>query len=167
MGDLSVVITILSAMITPAILIVATGSLLLTTSQRLARSIERTRKLSDQFEKLTEEPSDKANTKFEFLYHQLQFASNRARLLQKAMTSLYLAISIFILTSFLIGIFEITNAEFAYFPLMSGMLGAMLLFLASMLLILESRIALKSVNQEMANVLQVNNPNQLKNKGRP
>jgi hypothetical protein len=43
MRELSAVLTVLSAMITPAVLILASGSLLLTTSQRLNRAIDRAR----------------------------------------------------------------------------------------------------------------------------
>jgi hypothetical protein len=46
MEENSVVINLLTSMITPAVLILACGSLSLTTSQRLSRSIARTRKIS-------------------------------------------------------------------------------------------------------------------------
>jgi len=49
---LSSALTVLSAMITPAVLILACGSLILTTSQRLTRVIDRVRELSKEIEEV-------------------------------------------------------------------------------------------------------------------
>lgn len=129
----------------------------MTTSQRLSRSIERTRVINDMFEKLSKQDSNGSyNDKFEFLYYQLLQASKRSKLLQQAMTSLYLAISVFLATSFLIGFVLVTDLNISSIPLISGFIGALLLFYASAVLILESRIAIKAVYSEMAHTLQVN-----------
>lgn len=55
MNQLSSALTVLSAMITPAVLILACGSLILTTSQRLTRVIDRVRELSGEIEALAED----------------------------------------------------------------------------------------------------------------
>ncbi|MBW4605240.1 MAG: DUF2721 domain-containing protein [Calothrix sp. FI2-JRJ7] len=46
MNDLSATLAILSAMIAPAVLISACGSLIIATSQRLNRTIDRVRNIS-------------------------------------------------------------------------------------------------------------------------
>jgi hypothetical protein len=54
MNDLSTAMAVLSAMITPAVLISACASLILTTSQRLGRVIDRTRRISTRLQELAQ-----------------------------------------------------------------------------------------------------------------
>jgi uncharacterized membrane protein YoaK (UPF0700 family) len=151
MNNLSQAITILSAMITPVVLILASGSLILTTSQRLSRVIERTRKLTGQLKEIGVEdmPDDGIKRQSEILFVQLDMATRRARLLQRAMTSLYLTISVFLATSISIAIVDITDSIYTWIPIALGIIGASLLFYASLVLINESRIALSAVDHEM------------------
>jgi hypothetical protein len=141
-------LSVLSAMITPAVLILATGSLLLTTSQRLSRSVDRARKLSVAIEQLAREPSE--TERGSFLLRQLVVAAHRSRLLQRAMVCLYLALGLFVGTSTTIGAIELLHASAGWVPIALGMAGAALLLIASGLLILESRAALQVVVEEMA-----------------
>lgn len=145
-GELSV----LSAMITPAVLIMATGSLLLTTSQRLSRSIDRARKLSESIEPLANDQAQKR--KRAFLLRQLMFAARRVRLLQRSMVILYLTLGFFIATSGAIGVNELSRWGWGPMPVVLGMIGALLLLLASGLLIVESHVLLKAVNEEMSDL---------------
>ncbi len=156
MPDLSSPLTILSAMITPAVLIMASGSLILTTSQRLGRIIDRTRKISDQFEELAKaqaegEPVTERRT---FLFELLGRATRRSRLLQRALTSLYLTLSAFVATSVSLGLVALFGLHFTWIPIAFGITGTGLLFYGSLLLIAESRIALASVDEEMDFVLR-------------
>ena len=154
MNDLSGALTILSAMITPAVLILATGSLSLTTSNRLSRSIDRVRKVSEKIGQLneTETAEDQQKEKI-FLTQQLLFATRRSRLMQRAMTSLYLSLSIFVATIIAIGIFELLGLGFAGVLLFLGFSGVSLVFYACMQLILETRLAIHAVNMEMDHTL--------------
>jgi hypothetical protein len=161
MNDLSATLTILSAMITPAILIMASGSLILTTSQRLGRVIERTRKIADRFEELAKvELLAKQDATFleeekHHLFEQLGRATRRSRLLQRAMASLYLALGVFVATSVVIGLVSIIQLKYTWIPVLFGMMGASLLLYASLLLIVESRIALIAIDEEMDFVLHI------------
>lgn len=141
---------VLSAMITPAVLIMATGSLLLTTSQRLSRSIDRARKLAVAIEPLANDASQKR--KRAFLLRQLFYAARRVRLLQKAMVSLYVTIGFFVATSGAIGVIELSDSGWGLLPVALGMIGAVLLLLASGLLIVESRVLLVALNEEMSDL---------------
>jgi hypothetical protein len=58
MTDLSSALAILSAMITPAVLISACGSLILATSQRLGRVMERARKVAERLRELGQHEGD-------------------------------------------------------------------------------------------------------------
>lgn len=140
----------LSAMITPVVLILAAGQLILTTSQRLARSVERARKLSEQFEELVQkkEQSEVA-VKKELLYKLLQRAASRSRKLQQVMSLLYIALSIFVATSLSIGLLEVFGVLVAWLPVILGLCGAGFLFYATILLIFETRIALGAIDIEM------------------
>jgi hypothetical protein len=144
-------LTILSSMITPVVLIMASGSLILTTSQRLGRVIERTRKLTDRLKDFAKGHENVLEFEEEgqMLFNQLKKATNRARLLQRAMTSLYCSLSFFIATSITIGIVDISHLSIMWIPFACGVIGAVLLFIASILLMRESAVALAAVNQEM------------------
>jgi hypothetical protein len=149
-------ITILSAMITPVVLILASGSLILTTSQRLSRVIERTRKLTDWIRELadTNAGKDSVHDEVMILFQQLSKNARRAKLLQRAMACLYITLSIFVATSISIGVVDISKAQYTWIPVVLGILGALLLFYASILLIKESKIAISAVNQEMDSAIR-------------
>ncbi len=148
-NEISVGVSILTAMITPAILIVACGSLSLTTSQRLSRSIERTRKISVAFNEMGEGKRTIPEREQKMLRKQLEKSARRAILLQRAMTMLYTALGFFISTSFVIGIFEIMGWMNSWLLILLPMVGAIALLWASILLIMETRLALKAVDDEM------------------
>jgi hypothetical protein len=138
-------------MITPVVLILATGQLILTTSQRLARSVERARKLSEQFEQLMQQESTRhAAEKKEHIYKLLFRAAHRSRKLQHTMSMQYVALSIFVATSVSIGVLEAMGVLVVWVPMVLSLLGAILLFYASVLLILETRLALGAIDLEMS-----------------
>jgi hypothetical protein len=145
----SAVIIVLSAMITPAVLILACGSLSLTTSQRLSRSISRTRKISNDFREIHKGNLVMTDDEKIMLHRQLINSASRAILLQRVMTMLYVSLSFFIATSLLIGIYEIMGWERQWILIFFPVIGAIALLAASILLIIETRVALDSVNEEM------------------
>lgn len=137
-------------MISPVVLILAAGQLILTTSQRLARSIDRARKLSEQFEELVRKQEQKENLeKKELLTKLLKRAALRSRKLQEVMSLLYVALSVFVATSVSIGLLEVLGLRAAWIPVALGLGGAGFLFYATVLLIAETRIALGAVDIEM------------------
>ena len=148
---LDATINVLSAMITPAVMILATGSLILTTTNRLVRVIDRVREMLPEFEKQAdlEMHDERSEEKRVMLFQQLDRATVRARLIQKALTRLYTALSLFLATSITLGIISLTHFTAAWIALVLGLIGALLLFSASILLILESRISLAATYSEM------------------
>lgn len=149
-GRLSGALAILSAMITPAVLISACGSLIIATSTRLGRVIDRTRQVSHDFEEIVraEERTLLAEEK-EMLFGQIDRLTRRTRLLQLAMHRLYLALSVFVATSVAIGTVAVTGERYAWIPILLGLSGAVLLFAATLNLIRESRLAIGSIQDEM------------------
>lgn len=144
-GDLSSVLGILSAMITPAVLIMACGSLILTTSSRLVRAVDRVREMLPDFEAMADGPRDEfSEFKHRHMLDQVERLTTRSRLLQRALTQLYLALGAFLATSIAIGAITIAGLAWPAIPLTLGFIGALMLFAASVLLIIESRIALSA-----------------------
>lgn len=156
MNSLTPTITVLSAMITPVVLILASGQLIMTTSQRLSRVVERTRKLLDWIKELVKLNATEASIENEVtvLFEQLHKNTKRARLLTRAMSALYVTLSIFVATSISIGLLDISKAKYTWIPVAFGIVGAGLLFYASILLIKESRLALSAVNTEMDSAIR-------------
>ncbi len=138
---------ILSAMITPAVLILACGSLVMTTSSRLIRCVDRVRQFVVDLDAFGEGAAE--DERYEMLRYQLERTAARARLLQKALARLYAGISVFVATSVAIGVLALFTLNVAWIPLLFGFIGAGLLFSASVMLIIESRIALTLTYEEM------------------
>lgn len=149
--NLSATLSVLSAMVTPAVLILASSSLILATSNRLTRAVDRTRTISERVADLALEEEGRTMLAEErtLLFEQLGRTARRAKLLTRAMTRLYMALAIFIATSVSIGVVAVAGVPYAWIALGLGFIGAMLLFWASLLLILESRISLTAVYDEM------------------
>lgn len=147
---------ILSSMITPAVLILATGSLIMTTSQRLGRVIERVRRLAHEFMQI-EKGADKASeneTKRRILYDLLKKSARRSKLLTRAMTLLYISIGLFVATSLSIGVVAITHLRYTWIPTATGMLGAVTLFISSAILIIEARLTYSVIASEVEYVIE-------------
>jgi hypothetical protein len=148
-------LAVLSAMITPAVLISACGSLILATSDRLSKAVTRTREVSDQLlPRAGDEENPARQEERRMLFTQLDFVTSRSRLLQRALSRLYAAVAFFVGTSVAIGLVAGINSahrpDYAPFiPIALGLYGAALLLYAAFLLIRESRFALAAVNAEM------------------
>jgi hypothetical protein len=143
--SLTSTLSVLSAMITPAVLILASGSLILTTSSRLIRAVDRVREILPLMEALAADDDSRRA----MLLNQLAKTTMRARMLQHTLSLLYTTIGLFVATSVSIGVIALLSLRFAWIPLVLGFIGAGLLFIASMLLIYESRIAIRALYAEM------------------
>ena len=143
----------LTAMITPAVLISACGSMILSTSTRLGRVVDRVRALSDKLDELAEKTSNEVrNTKERqaIIFAQLDKLTSRARILQRSMVSFYLGLGMFVATSVAIGVVAIIeNTRYTIVPVVLGLIGACFLFYGSILLIFEARLALSTIHAEM------------------
>jgi len=147
--ELASVLDVLGAMITPAVLILASSSLLITTSSRSIRCVDRVRERAEELQALGKGTDEGTEKRRKHLYTQLEINTRRARLLQKAMGRLYIGISFFIATSVSIGVVSLLHVDVGWVPLVLGFIGAGLLFSASVFLIIESRLALTTTFEEM------------------
>ena len=139
-------------MITPAVLISACGSMILSTSSRLGRVVDRVRGLSDKWESMTDDEKQTADAmeRQAVTFEQLDKLTSRVRILQRSMVVFYLAVGMFVATSVAIGIVAFTNnPRYNVIPVALGLAGACFLFYGSMLLIFEARLALSTIHAEM------------------
>ena len=148
--DSSSAIAVLTAMITPAVLISACGSMILSTSSRLGRVVDRVRALSERWEEdKKEQPPAVSAERQTVIFEQLDKLTSRARLLQRSMVVFYLALGMFVATSVAIGVMAFINPRYNVIPVILGLAGACFLFYGSMLLIFEARLALSTIHLEM------------------
>src|SRR5215213_9063149 len=145
-------IEFLTAMITPALLISATGSLVLSTSTRLGRVVDRVRTLEVRLSELIV-AEDKNNIplydkRVEVVVDLLDKVTTRSRILQRAMAMFYYGLGFFILTSVTIAIAGILSI-FRWLPIPMGVVGIIFLFYGSLLMLREARMATATVNAEM------------------
>jgi hypothetical protein len=139
-------------MITPAVLISACGSMILSTSSRLGRVVDRVRGLSDKWESMTDDEKQTADAmeRQAVTFEQLDKLTSRVRILQRSMVVFYLAVGMFVATSVAIGIVAFTNnPRYNVIPVALGLAGACFLFYGSILLIFEARLALSTIHSEM------------------
>ena len=150
--DSNSAIAVLTAMITPAVLISACGSMILSTSSRLGRVVDRVRGLSDKWESMTDDEKQTADAmeRQAVTFEQLDKLTSRARILQRSMVVFYLAVGMFVATSVAIGVVAFTNnPRYNVVPVALGLVGACFLFYGSILLIFEARLALSTIHSEM------------------
>ncbi|HYG02814.1 MAG TPA: DUF2721 domain-containing protein [Chryseosolibacter sp.] len=143
-------------MITPAVLILASGSLIMTTSQRLGRVIERLRVISQEFMKIerTEDAASDNEIQRRILYTLLRKSAQRSKLLTRAMILLYVSLGLFVATSLAIGVVSITHLKHTWIPTAFGMAGAAILFASSGILIIESRLTYSVITHEVDYVIE-------------
>ena len=152
MESFSSALAVLSAMITPAVLISACGTLIISTSSRLGRVVDRVRDLSDRFEQLASQDSSTPllSEKRKMILGQLELSTSRARLLQRTLTSLYVAIEAFVSTTVAIGIIAAAGTgRHAGIPVVLGLIGSSFLCYGCGILILEARLAFATTRTEM------------------
>lgn len=145
-------LTVLTGMIAPAVLISACGPLLLSTTIRFGRIVDRVRTVADLLEKLVHGKTDEEHVdeKIELYYDQLARLSRRAKMLQRGLVSLYLALGSFIACSVAIGSLAFLGIRGGdWLPVVIGIFGTFCLLYGSLVMIMEGRMGLESLTIEM------------------
>jgi len=146
---------VLTGMITPAVLISACGTLIFSTSTRLARIVDRVRQLTAAMEDLfADEPGDFPDEHRAEVELQLSIHARRARLIQWSLTSFYVSLGLFVGTTVSVALVAVLQLA-AWLPSTLGILGTLALFYGSVLLINETRVAIRAVNAEMVFALRL------------
>jgi hypothetical protein len=145
-------IEFLTAMVTPTLLISATGSLVLSTSTRLGRVVDRVRELEVRLSELiTIEEKDSIplyEKRLDTIVKLLDKVTTRSRILQRALSAFYYGLNFFILTSVTIAIAAFFTS-YRWIPIPVGIIGIMYLFWGGVLMVRETRMAMATINAEM------------------
>ena len=140
---------VLGAMITPAVLISASGTLVLSTSNRLTRVVDRVRSLAGEAEQLHRGESSSEALRSALIAEQIPLLSARALLLRSALTAFYLAIGLLVTTSIAVGVVAALKWVYGWVPVVSGLAGGCALLYGSLLLVREARLAIGFTLKEM------------------
>jgi hypothetical protein len=157
MNPFSAGLSVLTAMITPALLISACGTFILSTSNRLGRIVDRVRILSNDLEDLVHGNAGQElmQDRREMMLGQLNTLSERARLLQQGLTAFYIASGVFVFTSVAIGVVSIVSAHYNWIPVVLALSGGGFFFYGSVLMLFEARLALSSLRSETGFLLKL------------
>lgn len=151
-SNLSSVIEFLTAMITPALLISATGSLVLSTSTRLGRVVDRVRALEIRLGEMIYAPDKDQiplyERRVEVIVDLLDLVTSRSRILQRALGTFYFGLMFFVLTSISIALVGLMNI-YRWIPIPIGVVGIIFIFYGSVLMLKETRMATATINEEM------------------
>jgi Protein of unknown function (DUF2721) len=142
----------LTAMITPAIFMTATGSLIISTSNRMSRVVDRIRQLNDQADLLSRGKTDLdfPAQRLDHIGGQLDRLVWRGARIRLALTLLYVAMAMFVGTSLTTAIHVLIGTDVFALPTALAFLGATLLLFASVQLTREAHAALRSNHLEIA-----------------
>jgi len=157
--NVSTATEVLAAMITPALLISASGTLVLSTSNRLSRVIDRVRSLSRDAEQLQASTSAGPTAEYPRAEHlhdkrmlitrQVTSAAQRAIILRSALGAFYTAIGFLVAASITIGVLTWLHLLMTWPVIALALVGASILLWGSLLLVREGRIAIGSTLDEM------------------
>ena len=136
-------VSVLSAMITPAVLISVFATLIFSTLNRLARIVDRVRNLMASIERLSStEDVDFSEDRTREFNRLLAIHTRRGKLIQNALTRFYVSLSLFVAATLTIGLratFKVWPLWPLWIPNLLGIIGTLFLFNACMILIAETR----------------------------
>lgn len=132
---------ILTAMLAPALFMTATASLILSSNNRLARVVDRTRTLLAELEH-SDEYSVVA------VERQIQRQRRRMRIILRAGRLLYLALSAFVGTSLSIAVDEMLEYGLGQVPTLLSLFGVTMVLVSCLYLSRESGMAVEALDDE-------------------
>ncbi len=138
-------------MITPALFMTATGSLIISTSNRMSRIVDRIRQLNELADSL-----GRGKTDLDFPAERLEHVAvhldrllGRSDRIRLALTLLYLALAMFVGTSLTMGIHALIGSDVLALPTTLAIIGVLFLLLASVQLTREAHAALRGNRLEI------------------
>jgi hypothetical protein len=135
MSGFSAAQAIISAMITPALLILASGSLIATALVRLARVVDRVRKLAEHGE-----PTAPGA---------LHRHERRALLAERALRSFFFAVVCFVVAGIAIGVDHLAADRLTWLPVVITLLGMCLIVAGSAAMLSECTLATSEIRAEI------------------
>jgi len=149
--NLPSVLSVLTALIAPSLLITATASFVASTSTRLASNLARARAVADELQQIHRRGATAQQTETgRWLEMELQVTYRRVHLEQEALALLYGSTILFVACSLVLGMEAIEALLHYWLPVALGLCGVLLLLVASALLILDVRLMVRLLRQEAA-----------------
>ena len=136
---------IISAMITPALLILGSASLVATALQRLARAVDRSRAILQQ----SNEEASKMGWTQDISQRWLARYATRSLLAERAVTAFFLAVGILVLGCLSIAIDRYFADMLTWLPVSLTILGMFMIFAGAFFMIQESRLANLQIREEI------------------
>ncbi|WP_407540196.1 DUF2721 domain-containing protein [Deinococcus radiomollis] len=145
-------LSVLSAMITPAVLISGCGALILSTSARLGRSTDRVRALTRRFKELVTPEGQReplAREEKQLIIAQVPKLTRRVRLIQRSLTAFYASVGLLVLSSVVTGGSALLGLNASVWPVVLAIAGAAFLLYASLQLTVEAQLSSQITREEM------------------
>ena len=139
-------LTIISAMITPAILILASGNLVASTLTRLGRIVDRARALGDHLAAHGQAMGGSASAE---LVDILRNYRRRSIFVARALSAYYAAIGFFIVTSLTIALDNVVQTLVPWLAVVLTVIGVLLLLLGTLALVIETNLASGMLGREL------------------
>jgi len=141
----------LTTMITPALFMTANGSLIISTSNRMSRVVDRIRRLNEEGDELGRgaKELDFIEDRLEHAAVQLDRMVRRSDLIRLALTLLYLAMTMFVGTSLTMAVDALLANHIIALPTTLAIVGVSLMLTACVLLVRETRIAFRNNRMEI------------------
>jgi len=150
-GAPSSAVATIAAMITPALLLLGSASLVASALLRMARVVDRARVLAS----LTHESAfDKIGITPDQMGAWLESHAQRARYAERSITFLYSAIVVFILTCLSIALDRALGGSLSWLPVMLAVAGTLLLLTGGAYMVVESRLSGEQISAEIRLALE-------------
>ena len=153
MGSLSIqspALAFLTALITPAILILACASLISSCLMRLARVVDRVRTLTQMAEDIRlGKCTDCTTERRQEIHGEFDFYQRRGKVILLALGLLYGTVGLFVATSLAVAVDLLLGSSVAFVPVVLATLGILVFLVSTLLLMHENRLALQSMQREI------------------
>ena len=138
----SLEVSVIAEMITPALFILGSGSLIATVLARIGRIVEHVRKIGESSKLATGGITDAERALLKTL-------SVRGSLAEKSLISYYAAVVLFVLTCLVIGIDRLLNHTTSAAAICSAILGVVLVLIGSGFMVAECMLAMRQLRREI------------------
>jgi hypothetical protein len=145
-GAQSAAVATIAAMITPALLLLGSASLVASALMRMARVVDRARILSAIAH---EGAFDKSGITTDQLRSWLESHALRARYAERSIMLLYVAIVVFISTCLSIALDRLVGGALSVLPVMLAVAGTLLLLAGGAYMVAESRLSGEQIGAEI------------------
>jgi len=149
-GSQSVAVAAIAAMITPALLILGSASLVASALMRMARVVDRARILAATAHEGT---LDTMGVTTDQLRSWLESHARRARFTERSIAILYGAIVVFISTCLSIALDRAMGDSLSWLPVLLAVVGTILLLAGGAYMVAETRLSGEQINAEIRHAL--------------